>query len=98
MSKKLINYVKEELNQGSSREEVKKTMMSAGWKEEEIDDVFDEIFKESEEEKRRKVKRIINERGEKVKLFLFLLFFLIMFGVVIAVFYLLINFSPEFFF
>ena len=44
MDQSLLDYIQNSLNQGISRENIKKALQQAGWKKEEIDKSFNQLL------------------------------------------------------
>ncbi len=96
---KLTKYIKGELKSGSSRKETIKTLVSAGWECEEVEEAMSSVLggTEGKDDEDKKITKKSTE-SEKVKLFLLSLIILIMiiiFGVIVLAY---IRYEPRFFF
>ncbi len=79
MAEKIKKYVKKELESGSSPEEVRETLVSAGWEEEEVKAALNMVLNGEKGEKEVVIEEDedkIKEGGrgkERIRLFLFVL-------------------------
>ena len=100
MSKKLEKYVKRELQSGSSREQVKKTLVSAGWNKEEVEETLTKIVdggsidsEESDIEEEFEVN--LKGSNDKPKLVLLVIVAVIMGLLVLGLFMAFTSFDPR---
>jgi hypothetical protein len=78
VNKKLVNYIKQELELGTSREEIKNSLISNGWTNEEIEEAFNVLGKTSSESQMLSSKT--KEQSNKWRIILFSFVVLIIFG------------------
>ncbi|MGM0439403.1 MAG: hypothetical protein ACQEP3_03165 [Patescibacteria group bacterium] len=97
MSKKLRKYVKRELESGSSKEQVEKTLISAGWEEGEVKKALNQVAdgEDVEEVEKVNLKSKGSNDNDKPKLILFVLVVLIMGLLLIGLFIAFTSFDPR---
>ncbi len=96
MSKKLLKYLKKEIDSGASPEQVKETLISAGWSKEEVEEAMEEFAENGMpeielEEDVEPVKRDSKGGSDRPALFFFVLAVVLM---AILILGLIIAFTP----
>jgi hypothetical protein len=59
INQQLLDYIKQQSQQGVSNEQIKQSLLSNGWQETDIDETFNKLTKTSIQPKKRKWKKII---------------------------------------
>ena len=98
MSKKLKKYVKRELRSGSSREQVEKTLVSAGWEEEEVQEALSQVMNNtevSEPDFEDDFNVDLEDENDKLRLVLLILVFLAMALLALGIFMDFTSFDPR---